>query len=142
MLARYDSFAQLLRRAIDPDPLRRFNSADEMSAQLAGVLHKVVYRYQGPPGLGPVDGVHPNPIDLRVGTPARPHRRLSGRLVPLHSGSLPRKSCSALPAVPLVDAGDVAATVLSATVLSQPVQTLDSLRAARHGSLESEGATG
>ena len=36
-------------------------------------------------------------------------------------------------------ATDVAATVLSATVLSQPVQTLDSLRAARHGSLDSEG---
>ena len=31
------------------------------------------------------------------------------------------------------------ATVLSATMLSQPVQTLDSLRAARHGTLESEG---
>jgi hypothetical protein len=34
---------------------------------------------------------------------------------------------TALP-VPLVDPTDVAATVLSATVLSQPVQTLDSLR--------------
>jgi serine/threonine-protein kinase PknG len=45
---------------------------------------------------------------------------------------------TALP-VPLVDPTDVAATVLSATVLSQPVQTLDSLRAARHGSLDSEG---
>ena len=46
---------------------------------------------------------------------------------------------TALP-VPLVDPTDVAATVLSATVLSQPVQTLDSLRAARHGGVESEGA--
>jgi serine/threonine-protein kinase PknG len=44
----------------------------------------------------------------------------------------------ALP-VPLVDPGDVGATVLSATVMSQPVQTLDSLRAARHGTLDSEG---
>ncbi|MFV3448568.1 tetratricopeptide repeat protein, partial [Mycobacterium tuberculosis] len=33
--------------------------------------------------------------------------------------------------VPLVDPTDVAASVLQATVLSQPVQTLDSLRAAR-----------
>src|SRR6185503_17237686 len=39
--------------------------------------------------------------------------------------------------VPMVDPADVGATVLSATVLSQPVQTLDSLRAARHGTLES-----
>ena len=45
---------------------------------------------------------------------------------------------TALP-VPLVDPSDVAATVLSATVLSQPVQTLDSLRAARHDSLDSDG---
>jgi serine/threonine-protein kinase PknG len=45
---------------------------------------------------------------------------------------------TALP-VPLVDPADVGATVLSATVLSQPVQTLDSLRAARHGTLDSEG---
>ena len=45
---------------------------------------------------------------------------------------------TALP-VPLVDPTDVAATVLSATVLSQPMQTLDSLRAARHDSLESDG---
>jgi serine/threonine-protein kinase PknG len=41
--------------------------------------------------------------------------------------------------VPLVDPADVGATVLSAIVLSQPVQTLDSLRAARHGALDSEG---
>src|SRR4029078_11113937 len=34
---------------------------------------------------------------------------------------------------------DVGATGLSATLLSQPVQTLDSLRAARHGALDSEG---
>lgn len=35
--------------------------------------------------------------------------------------------------VPLVDPADVGAPILSATVLGQPVQTLDSLRAARHG---------
>ena len=41
--------------------------------------------------------------------------------------------------MPLVDPTDVGAAVLSASVLSQPVQTLDSLRAARHGALDSEG---
>jgi serine/threonine-protein kinase PknG len=41
--------------------------------------------------------------------------------------------------VPLVDPTDIGATVLSATVLTQPVQTLDSLRAARRGALDSEG---
>lgn len=44
----------------------------------------------------------------------------------------------ALP-VPLVDPTDVGAPVLSASVLSQPIQTLDQLRAARHGALDSEG---
>jgi serine/threonine-protein kinase PknG len=41
--------------------------------------------------------------------------------------------------VPRMDPTDVGATVLSATLLSDPVQTLDSLRAARHGALDAEG---
>lgn len=57
----------------------------------------------------------------------------------MHSEKLtPKEIVTALP-VPLVDPADIAAPVLSATVLSQPVQTLDSLRAARHGTLDSEG---
>jgi len=42
VLKQYDSFGRLLRRAIDPDPRRRFVSADEMSGQLLGVLREVV----------------------------------------------------------------------------------------------------
>jgi serine/threonine-protein kinase PknG len=38
----YESFYRLLVRATDPDPARRFASAQEMSEQLTGVLREVV----------------------------------------------------------------------------------------------------
>ncbi|MGH8967043.1 MAG: protein kinase domain-containing protein, partial [Actinomycetes bacterium] len=38
VLETYDSFGRFLRRAIDPDPRRRFHSAEAMSSQLLGVL--------------------------------------------------------------------------------------------------------
>lgn len=38
----YESFYRLLIRATDPDPARRFASAEEMSEQLTGVLREVV----------------------------------------------------------------------------------------------------
>jgi serine/threonine-protein kinase PknG len=42
LLAEQESFYRLLRRATDPDPLRRFTSAQEMSEQLTGVLREVI----------------------------------------------------------------------------------------------------
>ncbi|MFF9043150.1 tetratricopeptide repeat protein [Streptomyces parvulus] len=39
---RYESFYRLLVRATDPDPARRFASAEEMAEQLTGVLREVV----------------------------------------------------------------------------------------------------
>ncbi|GAA5134153.1 serine/threonine-protein kinase PknG [Pseudonocardia adelaidensis] len=42
VLARHESFHRLLLRATDPDPLRRFESADEMADQLGGVLREVL----------------------------------------------------------------------------------------------------
>jgi serine/threonine-protein kinase PknG len=137
VLNTYDSYARLLRRAIDPDPKRRFGSAEEMSGQLLGVLREVVARDSGTPrpGLSTIFSRSRATfgVDLLV---AHTDVYLDGRL---HSEKLTAKEIvTALP-VPLVDPADVAAPVLSATVLSQPVQTLDSLRAARHGTLDSEG---
>ena len=57
----------------------------------------------------------------------------------MHSEKLTAQEIVRALPVPLVDPLDVGAAVLSANVLSQPVQTLDSLRAARHGLLDSEG---
>jgi serine/threonine-protein kinase PknG len=137
VLTDYDSFGRLLRRAIDPDPRRRFGSAEEMSSQLLGVLREVVAYDSGTPRPGLSTVFSPSRstfgIDLLV---AHTDVYLDGQV---HSERLTAQEIvKALP-VPLVDQTDVGATVISATVLSEPVQTLDSLRAARHGTLDSEG---
>ncbi|MDT5174542.1 MAG: serine/threonine-protein kinase PknG [Mycobacterium sp.] len=137
VLAEYDSFGRLLRRAIDPDPRRRFTSAEEMSAQLMGVLREVVAQDTGAskPGLSTIFSPSRSTfgVDLLV---AHTDVYLDGQV---HSEKLTAKEIVTALSVPLVDPADVAAPVLQATVLSQPVQTLDSLRAARHGSLDAEG---
>ena len=137
VLVRYDSFGRLLRRAIDPDPRRRFASTEEMSSQLLGVLREVVARDTGVPRPGLSVVFSPTRstfgIDLLV---AHTDVYVDGQV---HSEKLTaREIVRALP-VPLVDPSDVGAAVLSASVLSEPVQTLDQLRAARHGALDSEG---
>jgi len=137
VVATYDSYARLLRRAIDPDPGKRFASAEEMSAQLLGVLREVVAHDSGEPrpGLSTVFSRSRSTFGVEL-VVAHTDVYLDGLV---HSEKLTaHEIVTALP-VPLVDPSDVGATVLSATVLSQPVQTLDSLRAARHGSLDSEG---
>jgi serine/threonine-protein kinase PknG len=137
VLATYDSFGRLLRRAIDPDPRRRFTSAEEMSAQLMGVLREVVAQDTGVPRPGLSTLFSPSRstfgVDLLV---AHTDVYLDGQV---HSEKLTAREIVTALSVPLVDQTDVAAPVLQATVLSQPVQTLDSLRAARHGTLDAEG---
>ncbi|MCV7031225.1 serine/threonine-protein kinase PknG [Mycobacterium sherrisii] len=137
VLATYDSFGRLLRRAIDPDPRRRFTSAEEMSTQLMGVLREVVAQDTGVPRPGLSTLFSPSRstfgVDLSV---AHTDVYLDGQV---HSEKLTAREIVTALSVPLVDPTDVAAPVLQATVLSQPVQTLDSLRAARHGSLAAEG---
>ncbi|CDO86722.1 serine/threonine protein kinase [Mycobacterium triplex] len=137
VLSTYDSFGRLLRRAIDPDPRRRFGSAEEISAQLTGVLREVVAQDSGVPRPGLSTLFSPSRstfgVDLSV---AHTDVYLDGQV---HSEKLTAREIVTALSVPLVDPTDVASPVLQATVLSQPVQTLDSLRAARHGSLAAEG---
>ena len=137
VLTEYDSFARLLRRAIDPDPRRRFGSAEEMTSQLLGVLREVVAQDSGAPRPGLSTVFSPSRstfgIDLLV---AHTDVYLDGQV---HSEKLTAQEIVKALQVPLVDPTDVGAAAVSATVLSQPVQTLDSLRAARHGTLDSEG---
>ncbi|WP_299557084.1 serine/threonine-protein kinase PknG [uncultured Mycolicibacterium sp.] len=137
VLAEYDSYARLLRRATDPDPQRRFGSAEEMSAQLLGVLREVVAKDTGVPRPSLSTVFSPSRstfgIDLLV---AHTDVYRDGQV---HSEKLTAAEIvKALP-VPLVDPTDVAAPVLTASVLSDPVHTLDQLRAARHGTLDTEG---
>jgi serine/threonine-protein kinase PknG len=137
VLKTYDSYARLLRRAIAPDPRRRFRSAEEMSAQLLGVLREVVAHDSGTPRPGLSTVFSPSRstfgVELLV---AHTDVYLDGLV---HAERLTAEEIILALPVPLVDPSDVGAAVLSATVLSQPVQTLDSLRAARHGTLDSEG---
>ncbi len=84
VLAEYDSFGRLLRRTIDPDPRRRFQSAEETASQLMGVLREVVAQDTGmprPPGLSTV--FSPLEVDVRRGPARRAHRRLPRRSGPL-----------------------------------------------------------
>ena len=116
VLTEYDSFGRLLRRAIDPDPRRRFGSAEEMMGQLLGVLREVVAQDSGVPRPGLSTVFSPSRstfgVDLLV---AHTDVYLDGQV---HSEKLTAQEIvKALP-VPLVDPADVGATVLSATVLS------------------------
>jgi serine/threonine-protein kinase PknG len=137
VMVTYESFGRLLRRATDPDPRRRFSSAEEISGQLIGVLREVVAQDSGVPRPGLSTLFSPSRstfgVDLSV---AHTDVYLDGQV---HSEKLTAREIVTALSVPLVDPTDVAAPVLQATVLSQPVQTLDSLRAARHGSLAAEG---
>lgn len=53
VLLRHESFHRLLRRATDPDPLRRFESTDEMADQLAAVLREALSSEDGQPRPAP-----------------------------------------------------------------------------------------
>ncbi|PXW29025.1 UNVERIFIED_CONTAM: serine/threonine protein kinase [Williamsia faeni] len=129
------SFYRLLQRATHPDPGQRFTTADEMAGQLLNVLRETVAAHTGIPRpglstvfspqrttfgtemmLAPVDGIL---------EPVRTRRNLD-----------PIDIVAALP-VPLVDQSDPAAGLLNSTALSEPTQTLDSIRSAREGGLSS-----
>ncbi|MGV9799654.1 serine/threonine-protein kinase PknG [Mycobacterium sp. NPDC003449] len=137
VLETYDSFGRMLRRAIDPDPRRRFISTEEMSAQLLGVLREVVATDSGVPRPGLSTAFSPSRstfgVDLLV---AHTDVYVDGQV---HSEKLTAQEIVRALPVPLVDRFDVGAPILAASVLSQPVHTLDQLRAARHGSLDAEG---
>ncbi|MFJ8081204.1 tetratricopeptide repeat protein [Streptomyces sp. NPDC096205] len=89
---RYESFYRLLVRATDPDPARRFASAQEMSEQLTGVLREVVSLQTGRarPALSTLFGPELRVTDTelvpplegevsRLGTrEVRPGRRVAG----------------------------------------------------------------
>lgn len=108
-----------------------------MSAQLTGVLREVVAQDTGVPRPGLSTIFSPSRstfgVDLLV---AHTDVYLDGQV---HAEKLTANEIVTALSVPLVDPTDVAASVLQATVLSQPVQTLDSLRAARHGALDADG---
>ncbi|MFE7857271.1 tetratricopeptide repeat protein [Streptomyces sp. NPDC057403] len=151
----YESFYRLLVRATDPDPARRFASAQEMGEQLTGVLREVVSLQTGRarPALSTLFGP-----ELRVTEPElfpKLHgevSRLGGRAV------LPRKAPArlagsgepspgivkpvdspaaalALP-IPRVDPADPNAGFLAGLMTTAPAELLGALSAAPAQSVE------
>ncbi|WP_329195307.1 MULTISPECIES: serine/threonine-protein kinase [unclassified Streptomyces] len=154
---RYESFYRLLVRATDPDPGRRFASAQEMADQLTGVLREVVALQTGRPRpqLSTLFGPELRVPDTRLyadeaGTAAGagavvPAQRRSGavnRAVP--AGPAPRGgpaepdargTALALP-VPLVDAADANAGFLAGLLTAAPTDLLGALGSAPADSAE------
>jgi serine/threonine-protein kinase PknG len=152
---RYESFYRLLVRATDPDPARRFASAQEMAEQLTGVLREVVSLQSGRarPALSTLFGP-----ELRV-TDAELFPKLDGDVSRLGARSpRPRKGLQPeLPAVagspalvkqvnsptaalalpvPRVDPADPNAGFLAGLLATAPAELLGALAAAPASSVE------
>ncbi|GAA1903005.1 hypothetical protein GCM10009716_11150 [Streptomyces sodiiphilus] len=153
----HESFYRLLVRATDPEPARRFSSAEEMAEQLTGVLREVVAlrtgiaqpalsRLFGPErtvvdtGVLPRAGRDVSVLGARAGSrraAARP--RPASALVPPAAPRTvrldARRSAVALP-VPLPDPDDPNAAFLAGLTGAAPGTVLAALKAAPADSLE------
>ncbi len=115
VLAAHESFHRLLLRATDPDPMRRFATADEMADQLTGVLREV---------LSADDGVARPGRSLEFGPPRGTFGAgLLGSEAHLVGRPDPRRVAALLP-VPLVDPADPAAGVLATASAGDPQEVL------------------
>ncbi|MEU3523517.1 tetratricopeptide repeat protein [Streptomyces sp. NPDC038707] len=142
---RYESFYRLLVRATDPDPDRRFGSAEEMAEQLTGVLREVVALQSGQPrpALSTLFGPEVRVTDTELFPPpagevsrlgARRDRRSRAAAPALPPAALVRPADTpaaalALP-LPLVDPGDPGAGFLAGLPASVPAELISTLAAA------------
>ncbi|MBJ6646031.1 serine/threonine-protein kinase [Streptomyces sp. BSE7-9] len=152
----YESFYRLLVRATDPDPARRFASAQEMAEQLTGVLREVVSLQSGQarPALSTLFGPELRGTDTELFPPpdgdvsrlgARRTRTRKG--VPGPAPALPPSAASlvrpvdcptaalALP-VPHVQPTDPDAGFLAGLLASAPGELIHALAAAPDPSTE------
>ncbi|KUM93729.1 serine/threonine protein kinase [Streptomyces cellostaticus] len=145
VFSRYESFYRLLVRATDPDPARRFASAQEMSEQLTGVLREVVSLQTGQarPAMSTLLGPEVKVTDaelfprldgdvsllgarpVRSGTAAAPALAPASLVKPVDSPA----AALALP-VPLVDPSDPNAGFLAGLMASAPAELISALDAA------------
>ncbi|WP_367323013.1 tetratricopeptide repeat protein [Streptomyces sp. HUAS ZL42] len=154
----YESFYRLLVRATDPDPARRFASAQEMAEQLTGVLREVVSLQTGRarPSLSTLFGPELKVTDAelfpkldgevsRLGARVVPNRRPSpaGSVGSAAAAIAPRlvksvessAAALALP-VPRVDPTDPNAGFLAGLMASAPGELITALQAASTSSPE------
>ncbi|GGZ78374.1 serine/threonine protein kinase [Streptomyces echinoruber] len=130
ILRRYESFHRLLVRATDPDPARRFASAQEMQEQLTGVLREVVSLQTGRPrpALSTLFGPEVRVTDTELFPPLEgevsrlgARERRARRRAPAPGGAaIPPPGAAAAPASarsrPLVKPVDAAAAALALPV--------------------------
>ncbi|MFD8739718.1 tetratricopeptide repeat protein [Streptomyces sp. NPDC059618] len=131
----YESFYRLLVRATDPDPARRFASAQEMSEQLTGVLREVVSLQTGRarPALSTLFGPETKVTDTELfGKAAGDVSSLGARVVPVRArrgaSALPPGTDGAagpLPSAPPASAALVRPVAAAATALALPVPRVD-----------------
>ncbi|MEV8015176.1 tetratricopeptide repeat protein [Streptomyces sp. NPDC086554] len=163
---KYESFYRLLVRATDPDPARRFASAQEMAEQLTGVLREVVALQTGRPrpALSTLFGPEVKVTDTELfteltgdvsslGARALPVQRRGGRPeLTAGNGGPPPPVPAAPPArivrhldapatslalpVPRVDPNDPNAGFLAGLMASAPAELITALRAAPAESVE------
>ncbi|MET8509036.1 tetratricopeptide repeat protein [Streptomyces sp. NPDC004787] len=150
----YESFYRFLVRATDPDPARRFGSAQEMAEQLTGVLREVVALQSGRPrpALSTLFGAEVRVTDTELfeeltedvsvlgARESRRSRRSLPTAVTGRAGSFLRPldvpaTALALP-VPRVDAADPNAGFLAGLLAAAPAELITALHAAPVSSLE------
>jgi len=132
---RYESFYRLLVRATDPDPGRRFSSAQEMSDQLTGVLREAVALQTGRPrpALSTLFGPETRVVDTALFAdqgqePSLPGGRTAGRTTgrgAASGGPVPPQGPPALP-LPAVAPPDIPPLDVRAAALALPVPLVDS----------------
>ncbi|WP_432181348.1 tetratricopeptide repeat protein [Streptomyces sp. NBC_00063] len=137
----YESFYRLLARATDPDPARRFASAQEMAEQLTGVLREVVALQTGRPrpALSTLFGPEVKVTDTelfaqltgevsRLGVRAEPVRR-KGRGARQAAPALPSAgvptALAGAPGIPGSPGSLVKPLNAAATALALPVPRVD-----------------
>ncbi|MFJ9950479.1 tetratricopeptide repeat protein [Kitasatospora sp. NPDC091207] len=129
--AAFESYYRFLVRATDPDPARRFGSAEEMADQLTGVLREVLALQDQRPRpapstlFGPELRVVDNELVLPTVTP--------GEL--LVTALDPAAAALSLP-VPRVDPGDPNAGFLATLLAADPAEALTALAGAPADSAE------
>lgn len=149
----YESFYRLLVRATDPDPARRFASAQDMAEQLTGVLREVVSVQTGRarPALSTLFGPEVKVTDTEL-FPRQDGevsllgaRQVRGRRAPQAPAAsaapalvkpVPTPAAALALPVPHVDPGDPNAGFLAGLMTSAPAELLNALAAAPAPSVE------
>ncbi|WP_291414457.1 serine/threonine protein kinase [Actinophytocola sp.] len=121
LLAEFESYDRLLRRATAHEPSARFTSAEEMKDQLTGVLREVMAAEDGAPRPGPSTEFTPERRSFGIRTEAEP---LDLAAV---VGMLP---------VPRMDGSDPAAAFLATLTSTDPKSLVDELEHAPQATVE------